>query len=82
MLCLMKHRRRKLLLGRNEDDVSSKTETPTIDVFHSDESVSENDQLEPTVRHSVKEKRHQRRMVSGSLLPMVRQLNPHQSQKQ
>ena len=29
----------KLLLGRKEDDVSSKTETPTIDVFHSDESV-------------------------------------------
>ena len=30
---------------------------PCIDVFHSDESVSENEQPEPTVRHSVREKR-------------------------
>ena len=28
------------IVVRQEDDVSSKIETPTIDVFHSDESVS------------------------------------------
>ena len=45
------------IVVRQEEDDSSKTETPTIDVFHSDESVSENEQPEPTVRHSVREKR-------------------------
>ena len=45
------------IVVRQEEDDSSKTETPTIDVFHSDDSVSENEQPEPTVRHSAREKR-------------------------